>query len=608
MGRFFSKMMGGPDGLSLEPLLKDIQRYTVAKAKSDLWAALAVALLSIPQALAYSVVVGVSPLAGVISMVLGTSIAALLGSSSHLVVGPNNATCLLLQAAAMETIGRFSLGVPRETFSLELVVIMTLLIGCTQLVASFFALGRLIQFVSHSVVVAYITGTAVAIAVGQLYPLVGMSCPDGLDSISQKFIYFVMHVGEAHGATAIVGGLSIALVIVMWCRQWKFSGHLIMLASMAAYVALLRCMPVTQPIGQSIALIASDGMATVALTPHVPYFDLRLLNALLPIAFAIALIGALEANSIAKAIASKTGQRLSGNQGVFALGCANFILSFFGALPCSGSASRSCLNVETGAQTRFAAFFSGGIVAICASAFGPAFAYVPHASLAALLILTAWRLIDIPHIQFCWRATKSDALVLTITFCSCIFFSLPLALYMGVALSIILYLRKASMPRVGEYVYEEMTGEIHPAHDEEKKLPRAIRLINVEGELFFGAMDLFQYTLRAIAEDDVTTKVIMLRLKHVHDLDATTALALRQLKDYLNASGRSLIVYGVPSHVLELLENVHLIEHLGRENVITCDAKAPHTALERSLTRARTMLREQQEPSLPHASHTEPAF
>lgn len=249
------------------------------------------------------------------------------------------------------------------------------------------------------------------------------------------------------------------------------------------------------------------------------------------------------------------------------------------------------MNVEIGAATRFAAFYSGLIVVVLVFCLGPMISMIPKASLAALLIAAAFRIVDLSQVRLCWKATRSDALVLVVTFLSCLFFSLPLAFYMGVALSIILYLRKAATPRVVEYIYHESTGEIRQATEEAKLFPYAIRLINVEGELFFGATDLFQYALRAIAEDDIATRVILLRLKHVHDLDATTALALRQLKDYLQQSGRSLVICSVPPHVLELLENVGLIDDLGRDNVILFDSRAPHAWLEQSLQRARYLLR-----------------
>jgi SulP family sulfate permease len=594
----FSLSHAGVKELSVEPLVRDAQGYSFVRARKDLVAAVSVALLSVPQALAYSIVVGVPPMAAVISMILGTSIAALLCSSSHLVIGPNNATCLLVQAATMEAFQKIPGGsdlLTRDSLSMTLITVLTLLIGVTQLLASIFSLGRLIQFVSHAVIVGYIGGTAVAIMVGQLYPLAGLSCPECAESLYQKMVYFVMHITDVHLVTLGVGALSILMLVFLRSSRWKVPPSLTMLGLMTALVAFLGA-------DSSVRLVGCGDVFFPSFSLQPPLLDLRLLNSLLPVAFAIALIGILEAHAIAKTIAAKTGQRVWGNQEAFALGTSNFFLSLFGGLPCSGSATRSIVNVEGGATTRFAALFSGGIVAVLIWALGPIITYVPRASLAALLIVTAVRLIDMAQVHLCWRATKSDAVVLVMTFLSCLFFSLPLAFYVGIALSIILYLRKASIPRVVEYIYEESTGEIHLAHEDEKRTPRAVRVINVEGELFFGAMDLFQHTLRAIAEDDMTTKVIILRLKHVHDLDATTALALRQLKDYLAQRGRHLIVYSIPAHVYELLENVRLIEHLGKDNVILFDPEDPHSSLTRSFARAQELLVSDRSPAVGQGS------
>jgi SulP family sulfate permease len=609
MGRLFSQLHSGPDALSMTLCAKDAKGYSFKKFRSDISAAVSVALLSLPQALAYSIVVGVSPAVGILSIVVGTAIAALFTSSSHLVIGPNNATCLLVQAATVEIFQKFYVGSEgsfRSIVTLELIATMTLLIGITQLLASVFKLGRLIQFVSHSVVVGYIAGTAVAITVSQLFPLSGITCPDNIDTLYQKVLYWLFHIKEAHLPTVAIGCASLLLICMLRRLRWKFPGSLTMLGIMTGVVALFHMQSRPDAYGRVVQLIACGDISSLSFSLNPSLIDLRLINSLLPIAFAIALIGMLEANSIAKSIAATTGQRLTGNQEVFALGCSNFVLSFFGGIPCSGSATRSTLNVESGAKTRFSALYSSIIVALIVLWLGPVVTYVPTASLAALLIATAIRIINPSHIRLCWSATRSDALVLSVTFLSCIFFSLPLAFYMGVALSLTLYLQKAATPRVVEYVYRESTGEIRQSTEEEKKLPFAIRMINVEGELFFGAMDLFQYTLRAIAEDDLTTKVIILRLKHVHDLDATTALTLRQLKDYLRQSGRHLIVCSVPPHVLELLENVHLVEYLGRDNVVLFDNTDPHAWLERALSRARYLLRHGDTPNLSLEEECEP--
>lgn len=579
------------EGLSFSGVARDIRGYTFAKAKGDVFAALSVGMLSLPQALAYAVVAGVPPSAGIIAVVLGTAIAACFCSSSCIVIGPNNATALLVQAALIEIFQKISVFSENDRClaTLQALASLTLLIGLFQLCTAIFRLGKLLQFVSHAVVMGYIVGTAFAISVTQLFPMVGLSCPTTLPSMYQKFIWWMCHLSESHGVTLLVGCASFALLVLLRRFRRKLPASLLMITLVSATVHLFGLSRFEDSQGQTLQLVTCGsfpGFESFAL----PYLDLQTINSLLPIAFAIALIGMLETNSIAKGIAAGKGQRIYANQEIFALGCANSVCSFFGALPSSASASRSAVNISSGANTRLSAVLSGGVVALFVGVFGSLLHYIPTASLAALLLATALRMIDWRQVLLCWRATRADAVVLLITISSCIFLSLPVAFYIGVILSIILYLQKAASPRVVEYVYHEETGELRQAREDEKKEPRPFRIINVEGELFFGAVDLFQHTLRATAEDDVATKGIILRLKHVHDLDASTALALKQLKEYLNKSGQFLILYGIPHHVWELLQNTRLVEHLGGENLIPFEEKAPQTALPRAIARARQLL------------------
>ena len=581
---------GSSDDLSLRPLLKDVERYSLRKCGKDLWAAFLVALISVPQALAYSLVVGVPPAAGILSMVLGTAIAALLSSSRHLVIGPNNASCLLVQAAICGILQMYYSGVDyssRGTISLQLLAVLTLLVGVFQLCAAVLKLGRVAQFVSYSVIVGYITGTAFTLCIGQAFPLFGISCPDYLETSFEKIVYWISHVKDAHILTVVVGIGALFFFKITRHMQWKIPSSLLVLASVSLIVFLLRLDGMKDVLGRHLSLV---GSSSIQPTFELHFFDFRFLNALLPTAFAIAVIGILEANTISKSLAATTGQRLNSNQEVLALGSANTLLSFFGGLPCSGSFSRSALNLESHAETRFAAFFGSFFVAAIVFLLAGLIQYVPVAALAALLIMTAVRLVDTKQIWLCWKSTRSDAFVLIMTFLACVFFSLPVAFYIGVSLSIMLYLRKAAVPRVVEYLYLEDTDEFHPMKEEEKKTPRDVRIINVEGELFFGAMDLFQGALRAIAEDDRSTKVFILRLKHVHDVDATTAFGLKLLKDYLGKKEKKLIVCNIPAHVMRLLRNANLVEYLGEENLIPHYDQDPHASLKLAVERSRKFL------------------
>lgn len=344
--------------------------------------------------------------------------------------------------------------------------------------------------------------------------------------------------------------------------------------------------------GRALQLIGETELGGAFFTARPPLFEFRLLSTLMPYAFAIAFIGMLETHSIAKSIAANTGQHLQTAQELFALGCSNFLMSFFGALPCSGSISRSALNYESGAKTRFAAVFSGLIVWMMAWFLWPLMQYIPLATLAAILLATCLRMVDVKQLKLCLRTTHSDELVLVVTFLSCVFLSLQVAFYIGIMLSIVLYLRKAATPRVMEYVYDPVAYELKPVSNNVNNGHRPVRIINVEGELFFGAADLFQFALREIAEDDTSTKVIILRLKHVRDLDASAALALKQLHDYLRKYNRHLIVASFPKHVYEVLESSGLTKMLGKNNLIPFDEAAPYLSVERALARAQVLIEE----------------
>lgn len=584
------------DEISFEPIKKDLRRYCTNTFLADLWAGISVALFSFPQAIAYSIVAGLPPSAGIVGTVLGATIASICGSSRHLVIGPGNAITLLVQMATADILYKYYqdvTGSAREMIALEIMSALTLLIGLFQLIAGIFKFGRIGQFVSHAVIIGYISGSAVALSADQLFNFFGVSAPEDSPSLYEKLSYFITHIDEIHVVTLFVGICSFLLLIAFKKMNERIPPYLGMLVAITLFVQLFGLSSMTDYSGRTLVEIGDTSLSEGIFGGlQLPLFEVRILNGLLPVAFAIALIGMLETNAIAKSIAVNTGQRLSSNQEVFALGVANTVLSLFGSLPCCGSSSRSLLNVESGAKTRFAAFFGGLLVLPLAYICGSVIEYVPLAALAAIILMIAARMVDRRLLKFCFRATHSDALVLVITFLSCIFFNLQIAFYIGVILSIMLYLRKAGIPRVVEYKYNEATQELRPITDDEREQWQSIRIIDVEGELFFGAVDLFQSALKSFATDEWHTKVIVLRLKHVRDMDATGALALKHLYDYLRKRNRHLVVASIPKHVWAVLEKSQLVEYIGKENLFLFDELAPHSSVEKALVRANAIVDE----------------
>lgn len=580
------------DDLQMAPFTKDIGGVTWSSLSKDAHAGLSVATLAFPQAIAYSIVAGLSPSAGLFGSIFGVMIAALLGSSRHLVLGPSSATIMLIQAAASEVLYRFHPTVDlfmRQEIALGLMAGIALLIGFFQLMASFFKLGRLIQFVSYSVVIGYLLGTVIGIIISQLFPLCGVSCPDSLDTLYLKLRYLVSNLSEVSMATIVSGAASYFLLWFLKKNGFGLLAPIAMLILATLSVLFFNNTALSDHFGH-IATIGGGDVTHTFEGFHWPTIEFQTMNYLIPVAFALAVMGMLETNSIAKTISSNTGEKLSSNQELFALGCTNSFLSLFRGLPCSGSLARSTLNIDGGNQTRFAACLAGVFVLIATLCTGGLIQYLPQSSIAAFLFSIVPKMVDRQKLVQCYRATRSDRIVLVVTLVSCLFLSLHIAFYVGIMLSIVLYLKKASTPRLSEWIYAPEKKQLRPVlfSDDMKDAP--IRIIKVEGELFFGAVDMFHHVVRAMAEEDASLKVLILKLKHVHDLDVNFAIAIRQMFDFAKSCNKHLLIDSIPAHVTKLLDRTGVSQYIGQENLFPYEA-APNS-FEKTYTRAQEILSE----------------
>ncbi|HEV8051489.1 MAG TPA: SulP family inorganic anion transporter [Parachlamydiaceae bacterium] len=597
-----------------------MEGYSWNSFRLDLSAAVSVALLTVPQAMAYALLAGLPLTAGLFAAIYSSIIASLFGSSRHLIVGPSNAIAILLQAGTAEILFTYYRGVEgpeRDVAAMQILTQLCMLVGVIQVLAAGCKLGRLTQFVSHSVIVAYIAGTAIAVVVNQLFTFVGIPNTLGGDSLYEKAVYLVTHLPEIHWPTALIGAGSLLLLIVLKKVDNRIPAPLIALVLAALLVHVLAnysFAPIIteetlQKYWQNVLVVGDTGsLSQIWPAFAFPHFDMGLLNHLLPFAFAVALLNIMETTSIAKTLAASSGQRLSVNQEIFGIGLGNLVSSIISAMPVSGSASRSCLSASIGAQTRMAALLNAGIVAGIIYCFSFLVMHVPLAALSALLLVTAVNIVNPRQFFLCLKATNSDAFVLWMTLISCIFLSLDIALYVGIVISITLYLKKAAIPQLIEYDIDD-DGELHNIDYSKIHEHKTIRVIKVEGELFFGAADLFQTTLKTIAEDDTSTKVIVLQLKNARDIDATVCLALQQLHGYLKGSGRYLIACGMTQQIWDVLSDSGLIEQIGKENLFVFDERHPHQHMVKALHKARHLAALSVEPILtPPAEEMQPAI
>jgi SulP family sulfate permease len=305
-------------------------------------------------------------------------------------------------------------------------------------------------------------------------------------------------------------------------------------------------------------------------------------------AVAIAFLGMLEATSITKSLATKSGQKIEPNQELIGMGAANIVSSLFGAVPGSSSFVRSAVNQQSGASSQLSSMFSSAVVLVVLLFATPIFNYIPIAALAAHLIRVGFKMINVHQIRICCRATRSDAVVFVVTLAAALFLKLDTAIYVGVGVALALFLQKTSTPTLAEYSINDQ-GELQELQDPNNRPHPQISIIHVEGDLYFGAADLFQTEIRRIAEDQ-NIKVFILRMKNARHLDATTVLALESLHDYLTQSGRFLLISGSNQDVSKVLSDSGLMKKIGADNIYPVEINAT-ASTRKALKRAQELLK-----------------
>ncbi len=596
------------EDISFSPLFEELKGYSGAKFYQDAVSAFGVALVTIPQAMAYSYVAGLPFSAGIFSVLISAVICALMSTSRYLIIGPTNSMALLIQLGTMEIMHNFyrdMAGSERELAALGVVTLLGVLVGLFQFLVALFKMGRLIQFVSHSVVTGYLAGTACAVLIGQLPTFLGIELPGNLQSLLSRIYYIAFHASEIHLPTFITGAISLFLILMIKRVNTKLPSAVLMLVIVGVLVHLLGFSSYVETSwlqdqsGYEMGKVAlvGDQVSFEGIIPHftLPYFDAELLSHVIPIAFAIALLGALSSALVAKNISSLSGERISVNQEILSLGTANMIGSLFGAMPSAASPTRCTMLMNTGAKTRLAIIYCSLFVGIIVAAFEFIISRAPLTALSAIIFVSATQIVSFKQFLLCLKATRADRLVTLATLLTCLVLSLDVAFYIGVAISITLYLQKAAVPQLIECAFDN-SGKIGAFKNEDRDHLKEIRVINVHGELFFGAADLFQSAVKALTEHDNYTQVMILRLKNARDIDATTCLALQQLHAYLKSSKRHLICCGITHLSWEILSESGTMDVLGRDNLFILDELHPQLSLKNALQRANALVKPMQDP------------
>jgi SulP family sulfate permease len=577
--------------ISFAPFKNELQGYGVSSMRSDALAALAVALLTIPQSIAYSLLAGLPPTAGLLSAIFGTIFTASFGSSRLLVSGPSTGVAILIQTSIADILGTHYetvIGAAREALVLQLLTQIVVIVALIQIASAFFNVSKLLQFVSRSVMLGYFAGITIAITINQLFYLFGVPSPTGDDPILYKGAIFFSRLLSGNWIAFLIGLISFSVLIFFRrkLKNWPDALFTLIVASLLSDAFNF------WHIGPKVMTLG-DLQFKEQLLPQItfPMLDLKGINKIFPAAVAIAFLAILEVFTLSRNFASRTGQRVQVNQDVFGVGIGNLILSFLlGAMPCSGSVTRTALNFRMMAKTRLSAILSGLFTAVIIYFCWPLVEHIPLTALAALLIATVPTLTNWQEVKLSFRATREDAWVFLITFLSCLIFSLDIAFFIGIALSIATFLKKSAEPHLVEYAFNSKGRliVISPQADVHRK----VRIIGIGGELYFASADFFQNAMIPVI-DDPNVQAVVLRLNNVYHMDASMCLAIIRLYETLKASKRYFLISGLTEEVWHVFHRAGLVKQIGLDNLYFTDESNPQFSTWKACLHAQELIHKQ---------------
>lgn len=551
---------------------------TQSNLKADFLAGINVALLAFPMSMAFAMKAGLPVWCGLVGCGVAAFVVPIFTGSSNLSAGPTNASAALL-------LGTFaSLGAISPDLRAEALPTLVLMTGIFLLLASWLRLSGFADFVPRTVIFAYIAAAALRVIALQLPYTVGL--PDELAGLNLfEVIWQILKSGKLLLNPGF--GLAVVTGITFFILKKPFgTGKAILGAVTVATFGAIIVQNVTLAQGSSRDITRYVGDAAHSdKAIYLPDFSAAKLSALFSPALALAILIIIEGTANARASALKTGRPSDLHQEVFGLSMANLACAFSGGMPASGSISRSALNVSSGAKTAYASLFCGTVILAFAYFMSKWVALVPLASLAMLVILVEIELVNFSAIKLILKSGTQDRVVFIVTFLTALLAPLDVAIFFGTAVAIAFYLRQTSQPDVVEYDFSE-TGEI------QKRAPgkssTSISILHVEGSLHFGATQAFHEHLRR-ASADPNLKVLILKFREAHHLDANGVLLLRDLAETLKSGNRHLILCELKPDTLQIFVNADLITSVGADNFIPWDESNPTAALAKAVKRARAL-------------------
>ena len=527
--------------------------------RADIMAGLTGAALVLPQGVAFAAIAGMPPEYGLYTSIVPAVIAALFGSSWHLVSGPTTAASVIMFASLS------GFATPGSAEYVQLAITLAFMVGILQLVMGLVRLGALVNFISNSVVVGFTAGAACLIAAKQAQEFIGLHVPPTLHFVDHV-LYLWTKLEHSHPLGMVAGVITLLVGIITHKRLGGLS-MIFALVVGSLTVALFNWMFGVKYVG----IHMFDAMPQSLPPLTMPSFTLDTFRQLSPLALTMTLFALTEAVSISRSISIRSGQPINGNQEFVGQGLSNIVGSFCSSYVATGSFNRSGANYDAGARTPLAAILSGLLLVPIVLLVAPYTVHLPKPVVAGLLFLVAWRLINFAQIMKILRADKNEAIILAIVFFGTLFFSIEFAILAGVLLSLMIFLRRTSRPRLSPRVPDPESrnrkfiyGQFYP------ECPQ-LKILRLDDSLYFGSVSHVGELLRRYREHYPEQKNLFLLTKGISQVDVAGAeLLINEARERRKAGG-DLFMYRLRDTAAKVFRRGGYEEEIGESNIF--DAK-----------------------------------
>lgn len=531
-------------------LFSTLKNYSADKFKSDLVAGIVVGIVALPLAIAFGIASGVSPTVGLITAIIGGFIVSAAGGCTVQIGGPTGAFIVIVYNII-------------ATFGLEGLAVATFMAGLILVALGFFRLGTVIKFIPYPIVVGFTAGIALTIFSTQINDFFGLGLKNVPSEFLPKWGMYISNFGNIDMSTLIVGLAALAIIIVTPRISRRLPGALIAIILVTAAVSLIPGISV-ETIGDRFGSLSTD-----IPEPHGFELNMATINRLLPSAFTIAILGAIESLLSATVADGVTGTRTNSNTELIGQGMANIIVPFFGGIPVTGAIARTMTNITNGGRTPVAGVVHAIVLFLIFLFLMPLINLIPMACLAAVLIVVSYNMSGWRTIRSIFHNPKSDISVLAVTFLLTVIFDLTIAIEMGLLLAIILFLRRV-MENTEIRAYSgqlEVDEGSEMAHHEVLEVNPGVEVYEIDGPFFFGVATKFDELMRNTIGRKPIVRII--RMRKVPFIDSTGIHNLETLIKSSQEEGIHVVLSGVKENVRASLVNAGVNKLIGEDHI--CD-------------------------------------